>query len=116
MYSSLIGGLALFTALGALALAGAALSKIDKQFNELVHSQINPLRDRIMVIESTLGEYRKIFAQLDNENKNFKRAQDDTHKILAHMHESIENLEKSVKEIAESNKSHHGMKRKVGIR
>ncbi|MEL0108237.1 MAG: hypothetical protein VW802_15000 [Rhodospirillaceae bacterium] len=45
MVGELLGGLALFAALGALALAGSALSKIEKQFNDMVQTQINPLRD-----------------------------------------------------------------------
>ena len=116
MVGDLIGGLALFAALGALALAGSALSKIDKQFKELVLVQINPLRDRIMEIESVLEEYKKGFARLDNENQNIKKIQDDTYLAISQVHEAIESLGKTVAEVSEKTNSHPGMKRRVGRR
>jgi len=55
----LIGGLALLAALGTLALAGSAISKAEKKFNEMVQTQINPLRDRIAELETGFDQITK---------------------------------------------------------
>lgn len=117
MIGELLGGLGLFAALGALALAGTALSKLDKQFQELVHVQINPLRDRVMVTESALDELRKALTRLETESQNTKKIQDDTHMAIAQMNEALERLSKSVTELKDSHVNRqHGMNRKIGAR
>jgi predicted nuclease with TOPRIM domain len=113
MVGELLGGLALFAAIGAVALAGSALSKIEKQFNEMVQTQINPLRDRIIVVESDLDEFRKAIKLLDTEQKSLKENQDKTQLMIGQLHEQFEKLGKSVEEIAVNNEPRHRPKRKA---
>jgi chromosome segregation ATPase len=113
LVGELLGGLALFAALGALALAGSALSKIEKQFNDMVQTQINPLRDRIIVAESEFDALRKAIKSLDTENKQLQESQDKTQLMIGHLHEAMEKLGKQIEDVAESNEPRHRPRRKA---
>ncbi|MEQ8195821.1 MAG: hypothetical protein RIB59_15160 [Rhodospirillales bacterium] len=112
--ANIIGGLALFVALGALILAGTALSRIEKQFSEMIHTQINPLRDRIIDLENLLSDLRKGYAKLDVESANHKRVQTDTFQALMQMQGALEKLSNAVTDLSAQDAARHGHKRKVG--
>jgi outer membrane murein-binding lipoprotein Lpp len=109
----LLGGLALFAALGALALAGSAISKAEKQFNELVQTQINPLRDRIADLEAGSDQFRKAVQKLDKENSAVKEELDKIQLAIGHIHEAHEKLGKNFEEFASNNEPRHRPKRKI---
>jgi len=112
MVGELLGGLALFAAIGALALAGSATAKIEKQSNELVQTQINPLRDRIIDLETEFDQFRKAIKTLGTEQKSIKEVQDKTQLGIGQNHGALETLEKRITEVAESNEPRHRPKRK----
>lgn len=113
MVGELLGGIALFAAFGALALAGSAMSKTEKQFNELVQTQINPLRDRIVDLEAGADQFRKAVKTLDTENSATKEELDKMQLTIGHIHEALEKLGKNIEEVAINNEPRHRPKRKV---
>jgi chromosome segregation ATPase len=109
----LLGGLELFAAIGALALAGSAMSKVEKRSNELVQTQINPLRDRIADLEIDLDQSSKAIKTLGTEQKSIKQVQDKTQLGIGQIHGALETLEKKITEVAENNEPRHRPKRKI---
>ncbi len=91
--AELIGGLALFTAIGAVILASTAISKMDRQFNEFVKTKLSPLQERIAEFETQMIEYRKEITAIETASENLKKNQEDMSRTIAKINESLDKLD-----------------------